>query len=112
MNPQTDSESEPLAKPGHEREAIRNELPENIHVLTWVGDEEMVALVKREKPPSTEYPSNGERIVLVEWPMMVDYGLSVAVGQLSGWELTDEVLETHESRSDAINAAAELLEAE
>jgi len=111
---QDDATEEPLADYGDERQAIRDELPDDIHVLTYYGNEPMVALVQRDRAPSTGDPARDETVVLVEWHDLDDYALSVAEGGLNntvgGWELTDELVSMHDDRADAVDAAAQLFE--
>lgn len=99
---------EPLTDISAEREAIRNALPDGVFVLTYDGGEPGVALVEREKSPPSEYALRGERIVLVEWHGEDDYALSVADGRSTGWELSEELVSMHQTRDEALTAAAEL----
>lgn len=93
----------------HERDAIRDEISDTeMNVLTYHGGEPSVALVNRTA--STEYSTEGETIVLVEWAGE-DWALSVAEGRPTGWELVDELVSFHDSRSDAIQAAKRLFAA-
>lgn len=97
----------PMEDPADERDAIRTELQgTSMNVLTWHGSEPHVALVDRDAP--SEYAIEGETVVLVEWYGEDDYALSVAEGGITGWELTDELVSTHATRTDAIDAAADL----
>lgn len=102
----------PLADSESERDEIRSELPDGIFVLTYHGSEPHVALVDRDRAPPTEHPSRGETVVLVEWHGGEDYALSVGKADGTGWELTDELVSTHRSRTSAIEAAAELFDDE
>jgi hypothetical protein len=103
---------EPLADHADERQAIRDELPANIHIVTYYGNEPMVALVNRDRAPSVDNPSAGETVVLVEWHGGDDYALSLAegarTGTTAGWELTDELVSMHDTRAGAVEAAADL----
>jgi hypothetical protein len=107
-----DATDEPLAVHADERQAIRDELPADIHIVTYYGSEPMVALVNRDRAPSVGDPSAGETVVLVEWHENDDYALSVAegarTGTTAGWELTDELVSVHDTRADAVEAAADL----
>jgi len=111
-----DATEEPLADHADERQAIRDQLPRDIHVLTFHGHEPMVALVNRDRAPPTGNPSAGETVVLVEWHGDDDYALSVAegarTGTTAGWELADELVSMHDTRADAVEAAAGLFEEE
>jgi len=106
------TDDEPLADYADERQEIHDELPAGIHVLTYYGNEPMVALVSRDRAPSVGSPSAGETVVLVEWHGGDDYALSVAegarTGTTAGWELTDELVSMHDTRADAVDAAADL----
>jgi len=106
------ADDEPLADHADERQAIRDELPADIHVVTFYGNEPMVALVNRDRAPSVGSPSAGETVVLVEWHGGDEYALSVAEGArtstAAGWELTDELVSVHDTRADAVEAAADL----
>jgi len=107
-----DATEEPLADYAGERQAIRDELPADIHIVTFYGNEPMVALVNRDRAPSVGNPSAGEMVVLVEWHGGDDYALSLAegarTGTTAGWELTDELVSMHDTRADAVDAAADL----
>jgi len=107
-----DAAEEPLANDDDERQAIRDELPDDIHVVTYIGDDPMLALANRDRAPSVGDPSAGETVVLVEWHGGDDYALSVAegarTGTTAGWELTDELVSMHDTRADAVEAAADL----
>lgn len=92
-----------------ERDAIRDTLPDDVYILLYHGNEPHVALVQREKSPSTEYPSRGERIVLVEWDGGDSYALSTAVGRSVGWETDEELVVITVTRDEAIDKATELL---
>lgn len=99
-------EGEPRSSPSDEREAIREELDgEDIHVLTYHGGQPSLALVQREKRPSTEFTLDSETVIILDWVDGEDYAISVAEGDGSTWEMTDEVVETHDTREDAIQAA-------
>lgn len=99
---------EPLADHADERQAIRDQLPRDIHVLTFHGHEPMVALVNRDRAPSTGNASAGEAVVLVEWHGGDDYAVSVAEGDRTGWTLTDELVSEHDTRAEAVEAVAGL----
>jgi len=107
-----DATEEPLADYADERQAIRDELPADIHIVTFYGNEPMVALVNRDRAPSVGNPTTGETVVLVEWHGGDDYALSVAegarTGTTAGWELTDELVSLHGTRADAVEATADL----
>jgi len=107
-----DATEEPLADYADERQAIRDELPADIHIVTYYGSEPMVALVNRDRAPSVGDPSAGETVVLVEWHGDDDYALSLAegarTGTTAGWELTGELVSMHDTRADAVDAAADL----
>ena len=113
QNTQTDGATEePLADHADERQAIRDGLPADIHIVTYYGHEPMVALVNRDRAPSVGNPSAGETVVLVEWHGGDDYALSVAEGArtstTANWELTDELVSMHDTRTDAVKAAVDL----
>lgn len=109
-------ETGPRPNPSDERDVIRELLSERringrgLHVLTWYGGEPMVALVNREQSPSTEYPSAGEQIVLIEWHEGEDYAVSLAEGDGTGWEMKQELISIVKTREEAIEEAAEVLE--
>jgi len=107
-NTNANTTDEPLDDITAERDAFRDTLPEGVFILTYHGGEPAVALVERESPPSTEHPVRGEQIVLVEWHTEDDYALSYGYGGATGWELEEELVSTHDSRADAIEAAADL----
>lgn len=108
-----DDRGGPVDRVAAERGAIREALDgTDVHILRYHGGEPSVALVRRESPPSTEYPGRGERVVLVEWHGAEDYALSVAEGDTlpgGNWEIVDRFVSCHDSRSEAIEAARELL---
>lgn len=108
-NTDTLADDTPADEHSAERDAIRSELGgTDVYVLTYYGSEPMVALVERDKAPPTEYPSQGEKVVLVEWHGGKDWALSVAEGASTGWELVSELEEMHDSRSEAIEAAVDI----
>jgi len=113
MGRETQTDDGPPADYADERQAIRDELPADIHIVTYYGDEPMVALVNRDRSPSVGDPSAGETVVLVEWHGNDDYALSLAegarTGTTAGWELTDDLVSMHDTRADAVDAAAGLL---
>jgi len=101
-----------------ERDALRNELSNKRtaghgpHVLTYYGNEELVAVVDREKSPPTEHTNAGEQVVLIEWHGGEDYALSVAKGTFNGWEMQNELVSSHDNRTEAVTATADLLKDE
>jgi hypothetical protein len=100
----------PHADAATERDLIREVIADtDIHCLLWHGDEQHVALVQRDKAPSTEYPMRDERVVLVEWAEE-DWALSVAVASGIGtqWEMEQELAEISEDRERIPDIAAEL----
>jgi hypothetical protein len=110
MPRQTDdaTDNEPLANYADERQAIYDELPAGIHIVTYFGNEPVVVLVNRDRAPSMGDPSAGETVVLVEWHGGDDYALSLAEGERIGWELTDELVSMHDTRPGAVEAATDL----
>jgi len=106
------TDDEPLPVHADERQAIRDELPADIHIVTFYGNEPMVALVNRDRAASVGDPHAGETVVLVEWHGDDDYALSVAegarTGTTAGWALTDELVSMHDTRAGAVGAAADL----
>jgi len=102
------ADDEPLPDHAAERQAIRDRLAADIRVLTYYGSEPMIALVNRDRAPSTGNPSVGETVVLVEWHGGDDYAVSVAEGDRTGWTLTDELVSEHDTRAEALEAVAGL----
>lgn len=104
-----ENDDEPLAETDDERQAIRDELEgTRVNILTWNGGEPAVVLVDREAP--TEYPNEGEQLVLIDWDPESGYAISLAEGETVGWELTDELVETTDTRERAAELAVEQFE--
>jgi len=99
----------PMNDPSDERQAIRDRLPSNLYVLQWHGSEPFVAVAKRDSTPQTEHPGQGETIALIEWHGGEDHAVSLAEGELTGWQLTDAPIEDHLTRSEAVCAAERYL---
>lgn len=102
----------PMDDPSDERQAIRDQLPSDIYVLLWRGNEPFVAVAKRDSTPQTEHPGQGETIALIEWHGGEDHAVSLAEGEMTGWQLTDAPAETGLTRTGAVCAAERLLNKE
>lgn len=109
-NDTTADDAQPLSDLSEERDQIFNTLEDtSMNVLVYHGGDPYVALANRETP--SEFPRKGETLVLVEWSEE-DYALSVAEGKGTGtsWDLTEELVEIVDTRSEAIEVAQRLFE--
>ena len=106
----TADDAQPLNDLSEERDQIFQSLKgTSMNILVYHGGDPYVALANRETP--TEYPQEGETLVLVEWGEE-DYALSVAEGKEGGvsWDLTEELVEIVDTRDEAIEVAQRLFE--
>jgi len=105
---------EPLADRADERQAIRDKLEgTDLYILRYHGNTNSVFLVERDRAPPTEYAIEDEPIVAIDWEFDDDYALSVFRGGAGSgqrqWEAVDEMTEFVNTRSGAVESAAELL---
>jgi len=107
----------PHAENSDERDAIREIVQESdLYVLVFYGSEPWIALVDRDKGPSTSHALPEERIAIIEWaseqPGYVAEGWGVSIATASDrqpnpdWEMPEEPDKTFDDRSEAITFAA------
>lgn len=104
----------PLPDRADERGAIREELDgTDLYVLRYYGNQNSVFLVERDRAPPTEFAIKDEPIVAIDWEHGEDYALSVFRGGStsgqSAWEIVEEMTDFVDTRTEAVETAAELI---
>jgi len=113
--------SEPRTERDKERGEIRNIASEQgLYTLVFYGSEPWIALVDREKAPSTSHAQPNEQIAVVEWASdeigYPDSGWAVSITTAGkrqtnpDWELPEQPDATFDSRSGAVEFASESLQ--
>jgi hypothetical protein len=114
MTEQNTNTDGPLADRADERDAIRDELDgTDLYVLRYSGNTNSVFLVERDRAPPTEYAIEDEPIVAIDWERGEDYALLIFRGGStsgqSAWEIVEEMTDFVNTRTEAVETAAELL---
>ena len=111
---------EPHGDRTKERDAVRDAAREyGLYSLVFYGSEPWIALVDRDKSPSTSHALPNETIAVVEWASdklgYVQEGWAVSITTASErqtnpeWEVPGEPDEMFASRQEAVEWAAEQL---
>ena len=98
-----------------ERDAVRNLARENgLHTLVFYGSMPSIAFVNRDKAPSTSHALPNEQIALIDWTGGDNWAVFTTTASdrqtNPEWETDTEPDQTFDTRTDAVEYAAEQLE--